>query len=267
MSKFEKYSVQLTLIRDQLGTNPCDPNVLDTHILDRQRKLILEQSGINKEINKYLAQIPISKEKGEAEVDALFSKLEELTGVTLTGEERAEIMTGNLQGMKETFAELDVKGTTVFFWDKEKALPKIGDHMIGGFLKAAAEAVARTLPKKNGTMLHSTSHTQSMINQYVRCENQFITFDRDVKRDDKGEVAYLQRSLRAETAKGPRVSLAKSEIVEAGAVLDFVLKVWAGSPVKEEHLRELFDYGELSGLGQWRNTGYGQFTYKMKKLG
>jgi len=263
---FDRFEVKLRLIRDQLGTNPCDPNVHDTHILTRQRNLILENSDINTQINKYLKQIEISKDKGEAETNMLLDKLEELIGTQFNEEERALAVKGELESLKETFKELDVKGTTVFFWNKEKDLPCIGAHMVYGFLKAAAEAIGRTLTKKNGTMLQSISYTQSIINQHVRIEEQFITFDKDIKRDENGNASYLQRSLRAMTAQGPRITLAKSEVVEAGATLHFTLKVLKNSPLTKEILTTLLSYGECVGLGQWRNAGHGMFLFEIMNL-
>lgn len=138
--------------------------------------------------------------------------------------------------------------------------------MIYGFLKAAAEAIGRTLPKKNATVLHSISYTQSLINQHVRCEQKFITFDKDIRKNEDGSTSYLQRSLRAMTAQGPRISLAKSEVIDEGAKLTFTLKVLMGSPITEETLKTLFEYGEFVGLGQWRSSGHGMFTYKLIKL-
>jgi len=48
-------------------------NILDTHIIQRQRKLILEKGGLSKEINKYLDQIQISVEKGDEEIELLLN--------------------------------------------------------------------------------------------------------------------------------------------------------------------------------------------------
>lgn len=262
---FDKYEVKLTFLRPILATNPCDPNVMDTHILDRQRKLILEKATINTQINKYLDQIQISQEKGDEEIQKLIDKLETLIGYELSPEEREDAIAGKLLSLKETLQEMDIKGTTVFFWDKTMNRPCIGDHMIYGFLKAAGEAISRTLTKKMGTMLQSASYTSSIINQHCRCEERFITFDKDVIRGADGQPTYLQRSLRAMTAKGPRISLAKSEQVDTGATICFTLKVMKNSPLTEEILRKLFDYGELSGLGQWRNAGWGSFKYEMTK--
>jgi hypothetical protein len=263
---FDKYKVELTLVRDMLATNPSDPHVHDTHILERQRQLILEKKGVNSEINKYLSQLEIDKEKSDAEKELLLDKLEAIIGTPFTEEERQAAVRGELESLKETFRELDIKGVTVFFWDKAANRPCIGDHMVYGFLKAAAEAIGRTLPQKRGEVLHSISYTQSLINQHVRCCEKFITFDRDIKRDEQGNPLYLQRSLRAMTAKGPRISLAKSEIVEAGAKLCFHLKVLKNSALTEETLRTLFGYGEFVGLGQWRSSGAGMYSFEMNKV-
>lgn len=261
---FDNYKVKLTFQRPVLATNPCDPHVVDTHIINRQRELILDKSQLNKEVNKYLDAIPISKERGKQEIEAIFAKLEQLTGLTLSDEDKQQAMKGELKLLKETFKELDLTGMTVFFWDDEKNLPCIGDHMIYGYMKAASEAISRTLKKKNGTIMHSCAFTQSIINQHVRCAERFITFDEDIKREESGKPYYLQRSLRAMTARGPRISLAKSEVVEEGASLEFTLKILKNSPMEKKHIEQIFSYGELSGIGQWRNAGYGQFKAEVK---
>jgi len=256
---FKTYKITIQLIRDMLGTNPCDPNVMDTHIIDKQRKMILEKNSINSQINKYLGELEISKEKGDAEVNKVIEKLEELTGTKFTPEERELAIAGKLDSLKQTFKELDIKGTTIFFWDGEKNLPCIGDHMIYGFLKAAAEALSRTMPKKNGVIMRSCAHTQKIINQHVQCPDAFITFDKDIKRKEDGSPEYLQRSLRASTPQGQRISLAKSEVVPAGAKLEFELMVLKDSEMELGILKQLFGYGQMKGLGQWRNTGNGRF--------
>lgn len=263
---FDKYQVELTLVRDCLGTNPLDPHIMDTHILDRQRKLISEKSKTNSVVNKYLDQIQISKEKGEGEVNKIIDSLEKIVGKEFSPEEREAALKGELESLRETFAELDIKGSTIFMWDKKTNKPCIGDHMIYGFLKAASEAIGRTMPKSKGEALGSISYTQSLINQHVRCEMQFIPFDNDIKREENGDPWYLQRSLRAKTAQGPRITIAKSEVVEAGAKLKFVMRVMKNSALTQKVLDQLFSYGQMVGLGQWRNAGWGLFDYQLTKL-
>jgi hypothetical protein len=110
------------------------------------------------------------------------------------------------------------------------------------------------------------AYTVSVINQHVKVVERFIPFSNDVMQDADGNTDFLQRPLRATTAQGPRVTLAKSEQVDEGTELVFTLKVLANSPLREEHLHELFSYGELSGLGQWRNVGWGEFDYDLEKI-
>lgn len=242
--KLDRYLVEITLKRSQLGTNPDDADILGTHIIEKERKLILEKSKVNNAMNKYLNAEGISEERKQEEIDKIKDRAEELL---------------------ETVGENDEKGITCFFRENDKIC--VGDHMIYGFLKAASEALIRAAPeKKKGTVMGSAEYTKSLINQHVRCEEEFIPFDKDIKRKADGTPDYLIRSLRALTPKGPRVSIAKSEQVPAGAKLKFVLGVVPGSGVTQKVLETLFDYGVVTGLGQWRNKGHGTFDYTLEKL-
>ena len=75
-----------------------------------------------------------------------------------------------------------------------------------------------------------------------------------------GDVGLIQRPLRAQTAQGERVALAMSETVPAGATMEFEVKVLDRKLLPA--VREWLDYGELRGLGQWRNAGHGAFTWE-----
>ena len=263
---WDEYKVRLTLLRPMLGTNPFDANIMGTHILERQRKLITEKSPINSAINKYYKAIQISPERGQEDIDKIIDKLEETVGQKFTADQRELAALGKLDELRETFAELDSKGPTVFFWDHETNRPCIGDHMIPGFLKAAADAICKTRPRKNGTVLGSSSYTASIINQHLSIKERFIPFDQDIVRDKDGNAKGYQRPLRAMTAQGPRVTIASSEMVEAGASLEFTVQVLKDSPLTEDVLHTLFSYGQAHGLGQWRNAGWGKFDYELEPL-
>ena len=80
------------------------------------------------------------------------------------------------------------------------------------------------------------------------------------------EVDYLERPLRAETAQGPRVALARSEMLPAGTWFECYLRVYK-SDLTEELLRDLLSFGRDQGLGQWRSSGiYGTFRYTLTAL-
>lgn len=236
---YRKYRFVLTLEREMLGTNPASPDVMDTHVLQKQQKLIKETK------------------KKKARTGSTYTDAPEIP------EERAE---KEIELLKAEYDGLDTKGTTIFFKDPETGRPMIGDHMIYGFMKAAGEALCRTKEKASGTMLQSTAFTHSIINQHCRCEDEFIVFDRDIEKSPEGRPLYAQRSLRAKTMQGDRVALARSEVVPRGSKIEFTLKVMEGSPLTEEHLREIFSYGEMVGLGQWRNSGKGSFKFEMEEI-
>lgn len=282
---FTRFKVELCLARTMLGTNPMDPNILDKHIIDKARQLIAKESRLDREINKYQDAVGITDKRKEAEAERLIKRLEHRLGKPLEKGELEALAEGKLDLFRETFAELADKGTTVFFWDDKANLPCIGDHMIYGFMKAAIEAIGKCCEKRaQGKPFQSISWTQALVNQHVRCEEEFITFDRDIIRDSDGEPEYCQRSLRAKTAQGDRIALAKSEQIPSGAKLNFTLKVMTGSPLlapvdlamkdhatgaswklqEKNGLIAIFNYGELSGLGQWRNSGRGQFKHEME---
>lgn len=267
-----KYHVEITFIRDVLGTNPLDPHVLDTHIHKKQRELIMGISKPNKEISKYLDAISPSKEKTDAELEGIIANLEKILGYELPEEHKTLIIEGKLQDLKETLKDLDMRGTTVFFFDPETQLPMIGDHMVYGFLKEAGASLCSRArakgDKRKETILVSKNFTHSCLNTHIRCDQEFIRFDRDIKRYENGDPRYLHRSLRSEDRSTGKkiVALIKSEQVEAGAKIEFDLRVQTDSPITEEVLRQLLDEGEFIGFGQWRNAKHGCFEYTMKKV-
>jgi hypothetical protein len=61
--------------------------------------------------------------------------------------------------------------------------------------------------------------------------------------------------------QGPRVSLCRSETLPAGTQFTFSIRLLSDSllPLVLEWLA----YGELRGLGQWRNSGKGRFTVRI----
>jgi hypothetical protein len=63
--------------------------------------------------------------------------------------------------------------------------------------------------------------------------------------------------------KGERVSLATSEVVKAGATIDAEIKCL--TPALEDLIHQCLDYGKHKGLGQWRNSGKGRFTWEELK--
>jgi len=151
----------------------------------------------------------------------------------------------------ESIEEMTEKGTTGFH--RVDGQPVLYDYVIKGFFKDACGM----LRKASDTASHKQMAYKKLVDGLI-----FVK-PRQIPLTVVGKIGILERPLRAQTAQGERVALARSEMIPAGSNLAFTLKVLDG--VSDKLLREWLDYGELRGLGQWRNGGYGVFTYEMSE--
>ena len=150
----------------------------------------------------------------------------------------------------ETLPEMLDKGTTAFH--KLDGQPIYYDYHLKGFLKEAGSVL-------NGT--HGVRALRSKVDNTVFVQPRRIL----LHLPEGGEMSFLERPLRAQTMQGPRVSLARSEVLPVATRLEAIVQVIAG-PISESILRELLDYGQFKGFGQWRNGGYGRFTYELSPV-
>lgn len=141
------------------------------------------------------------------------------------------------------------KGKTVF--------PKMGDgtpflydYQIKGFFKDSCGG----LRKVTGTESSKIKAFKKEIDKLIFPE------PRQIPIRFSGEIGECQRPLRAQTMQGERISLAISEEIPAGATVEFTIVMLNDS--YEEVVKEWLDYGRFSGLGQWRNSGKGRFTWE-----
>lgn len=142
------------------------------------------------------------------------------------------------------------KGTTGFYRDANDR-PIIKSYQIKGILKEAASVL-------NG--IHSVKNFRSKVSATV-----FVS-PRDIPIIYSGDITILERPLRAETMRGPRVAIARSEMIPAPASVTFTIRS-LDTPkfsLTRSLLCELLDYGCMGGYGQWRSSGiYGQFEYEI----
>jgi len=141
------------------------------------------------------------------------------------------------------------RGTTAFH--KFQGKPVYFDYQIKGFLKDAGLAF-------NG--LSNVKNLRSKIDNYVFIEPRMIFLNFE------GSIQYCDRPLRAMTAQGPRVSLARSEELPPDTWFECQIKTYDNGPITENILRQLLSYGEDKGMGQWRNGGRGRFTFELTKV-
>jgi hypothetical protein len=143
-----------------------------------------------------------------------------------------------------TVQEVEERGWTGFHHDDEG--PFLYDYVVKGFLSESASAM-----KTWGQL----KQLKDKFKRYV------FVFPRRVRLPKIADTP-LERPLRAMTALGPRVTVVRSDVVKAGAVLEFNVRVLDASGITENCLKEVLEYGELLGLGQWRTGSWGRFKVK-----
>ena len=146
--------------------------------------------------------------------------------------------------------EVFEKGMTVFPRDAD-GNPIAWDYQWKGFFKDAAGA----LRKVPGTECSKVKAYKKEIDGLIFPKPRMIPIEFD------GDMSVCQRPLRGQTAQGERIALASSESIPAGARMTFTIRLLCDD--HEKWVREMLDYGELRGFGQWRNSGKGRFTYQI----
>lgn len=142
------------------------------------------------------------------------------------------------------------KGKTVFP-KLPDGTPFLYDYQIKGFFKDTCGG----LRKVKGSKSEKIKAFKKEIDKLIFVEPRCIPFE------NYGEIGECQRPLRAQTMQGERVSLSISDEIAAGARVEFTVLML--SDEHEAAVREWLDYGRLSGIGQWRNSGKGRFTYEV----
>ena len=144
------------------------------------------------------------------------------------------------------------KSMTIF--PKENGLPFIYDYQLKGFFKDACSSMARVPDTKSNKLKAFKKVIDGTI----------FVFPRKMMLDMKGgTIGNCQRPLRAETAQGPRIALANSETAPVGT--EFIAEIRLLDERSEGIVKEWLDYGALRGLGQWRNSSKGRFTWEEVK--
>ncbi len=140
------------------------------------------------------------------------------------------------------------KAMTIF--PREEGEPFVWDYQIRGFVKEAIGA----LKKVKGTTASGIKAHKKLV------DNEIFVEPRKIEIRLSGAEGKCERPLRASTPMGERVALANSETVPAGSSMVFTFKTLNESNL--DAIREALDYGELKGLGQWRNSGKGRFIWE-----
>lgn len=153
----------------------------------------------------------------------------------------------------DTAEHREEAGTTIFHVQDGK--PGIWDYQIKGFFKDAAASLNR-FDSDARSGLEKLSAYKTKIDQCIFVTPRFIP----LAIPEGATLGICERPLRADTAQGPRVSLCRSETAPVGTVIEFDVTIMAKD--LKPYVDAWLDYGKLRGLGQWRNSGKGRFTFE-----
>ena len=150
--------------------------------------------------------------------------------------------------------EMETTGMNIFN-RLEDGTPFLYDYQIKGFFKDACKACRMMEEAPNGRKLISPS-----IKAYkTRIDDLVFIRERIIPIHLSGEITYCERPLRASTAQGERIALACSEEAPAGSYID--MTIICSTKQMHKGVEEWLHYGALKGIGGWRNSGKGRFTW------
>lgn len=141
------------------------------------------------------------------------------------------------------------KGKTVFPRTAE-GIPFLYDYQIKGFFKDTCGGLRKVKGTESSKIKAYKKEIDKLVFPEPRCIP--IIFD--------GEIGECQRPLRTSGPNGERAALAISEEIPAGATIE--LNIVCLCDDHEKAVIEWLDYGKYSGIGQWRNSGKGRYTWE-----
>jgi hypothetical protein len=152
------------------------------------------------------------------------------------------------------------KSSTVFARTDGK--PHLWDYQIKGFFKQACLAMVESgltaeALKKLGLGKWTYKRSIDLL-VFVAPRRIFLQLPEGT---DSQNLEYIERPLRKDNFKGGNVCLARSESAPAGTTCEFDIKYL--NPKLEEPIKKWLEYGALSGIGQWRNSGMGRFSHEI----
>ena len=149
--------------------------------------------------------------------------------------------------------QLTEEKSTCFARDGDKLF--LWNYLVKGFLKESGNVQKDVLGIKA---------LRFKLDQYLFVSPRQLFLLREGESILKSDDIYT-RPIRVMTAQGPRVSIAASERVYLPVSLCCTLVVIeAGWKILTELvLRELLNYGQFHGLGQFANGGFGTFAYRL----
>lgn len=165
-----------------------------------------------------------------------------------------------IEALGEDGADIVIeRGTTVFPRDND-GTPIFWNYQIEGFFKGTC-GFLRSVP---GTLSSKVKAYKKNIDGRIFVEGDITDTNktgRKIRIKDAFPIDTFERPLRAQTAQGERVSLARSERIPEGASCEFTITCLVDDDM--DMVKEWLDFGRRNGLGQFRNAGYGRYSWEL----
>lgn len=146
------------------------------------------------------------------------------------------------------------------FHRKDDGELMLWDYQVKGFIKEAADILRQASSQVNEKTGKKSSGMWGTARKKV--DNFVFVFPRKISLGKHEPDGIYTRTVIGQTPKGQRVSIARSEYVSPGTKFQVEISVLPGAPFSTDMLRMCLNYGVLKGIGQWRNAGWGRFTWK-----
>lgn len=256
--KLITYAVDITMMEDLLASNPADPGVYAEYIASKRR----EEAEAVKLARTSFRQAQTAEANSSADTgDGSIAVVEHSEETELAEE------LGTLSADK-----METSGWSVFHKDEKGIF--LYEYHIKGFLKEAATSITGK----------DITAVKSKIDRWLFIAPRRLYLLRDGKPITKAD-GVLERPIRAMTMQGPRTCLKRSDMIRLGAQLSFQIKIvdhgassgdakasatkknaTGNSTFTQDVLSSWLEYGSLQGLGEWRNGGYGRFSFDIKPV-
>ena len=176
--------------------------------------------------------------------DHIASKITKRKG--MSDEEREKIRAVEVAAAYGAIDAVEERGWTGFMRDDDGFY--VYNYWVRGYLKSAFQSLQET-----GDFTKVPAY-KTRIDRFIHVHPRKIHFLTDLEHLD-----VLERPLRAMTAQGPRVTVARSDYLPIGTEMEFTIERLKNKEITWDHLREAFEWGGYEGMGQWRSGGYGKF--------
>ena len=152
--------------------------------------------------------------------------------------------------------DAEIEKTMTVFPRNKAGEPIFWNYQIKGFFKSACSALRTIKDTKSSALKAFKKEIDLRIFVFADADH---PEQREIVIHTDDSIDECQRPLRASTPQGERVALANSESIAPGAWVEFDIMYLDSS--KKKLIEEWLDYGLLTGIGQWRNSGKGAFTW------